>query len=416
MKGKISISALAWIRTKKEKMTTLEWKLFFLLSAKFYERNAIRLIDKSHEEILTFYKKMRGDDLRVHVTYDFLKMKLNGERIPRIISVMENAKFISCVFDFEEEKGLVVELEKEFLKNLMMGKAGSVIIGDEILKLKRTHSYSLAILSKRYNESEINVEDLKFLSGMQKALTKKFFAEMKESIKEIRKVIDWKITITKKCKGLKVVSGQKIDAIGFKVTEGIPFSIYTRLTIEELKNKGILPKTCDDILHKLNKKIGDYYLMIVLLTIKKNFKTKVRNLKSVINLILKSSKDVELLNKIKEDKEKFNKLTENELEKYKEILIKADRIRAGSKEELSSNDAFEIEYTLEKITGKYYQQQDFINMLNNYTNLAKNGKVAMELPLTLFKLEKEGKEEKDGKIKLQIQSSNSKQDWTKYLC
>ena len=202
--------------------------------------------------------------------------------------------------------------------------------------------------------------------------------EILKSIIEIKKETSINIKLNFLNKNNNSISkGEKAEKVFISHEKVYDFEIFTKMTIQELKDMRLIPLQCDDILMKIKKEYGDFELMMFLLSVKDKATSKIKNIDNIAKYTIENHKNKlsEIgLDDFNKRKKFFENLSDECKEFHKKAILKNKRIKEGSGEDL---EFYEFYYSVieieEKLLGKTIDGESIL-YLPTFNKLIKEGK------------------------------------------
>lgn len=373
MKIKIPISILNFIEDKKINISITELKLILLVINEFNKKYFDEISSKNDKKTKL---NLISEDIIIEISNKTINKYIKSLRKNKLIEILDKQKEFT---KYEiKDKNYIIELNKTFVRYLILENKGFAIFNDDIFNLKHKLSFYLLLISKKYNNLLLAIDTFKNLIMQNNIQLNDLNKELSKSIFEIENETNINIKLNFLNKSNNTISrGEKAEKVFITHEKVYDFEIFTKMTIQELKDMRLIPLQCDDILSKIKKEYGDFELMIFLLSIKDKATSKIKNIENVAKYTIENHK-----NKLSEiglddfnKRKKFFEGLSNECKEFhKKAVLKNKRIKEGYNEEL---EFYEYYYSImeieEKLLGKTIDGDSLI-YFGTFNKLLKEGK------------------------------------------
>lgn len=373
MKIKIPISILNFIEDKKIDISITELKLILLVINEFNKKYFDEISSKKDKKTKL---NLISEDIVIEISNKTIAKYIKSLRKNKLLEILDKQKEFT---KYEiKDKNYIIELNKTFVRYLILENKGFVILNDDIFNLKHRLSFYLLLISKKYNNLLLAIDTFKNLIMEKETRVQHIVEKLKESIIEIKKETSINIKLNFLNKSNNTISkGEKAEKVFISHEKIYDFEIFTKMTIQELKDMRLIPLQCDDILTKIKKEYGDFELMMFLLSIKDKTTSKIKNIENVAKYTIENHKNKlsEIgLDDFNKRKKFFESLSDECKEFHKKAVLKNKRIKEGYNEEL---EFYEYYYSImeieEKLLGKTIDGDSLI-YFGTFNKLFKEGK------------------------------------------
>lgn len=373
MKIKIPISILNFIEDKKINISITELKLILLVINEFNKKYFDEISSKKDKKTKL---NLISEDIIIEISNKTINKYIKSLRKNKLIEILSKQKEFT---NFEiKDKNYIIELNKTFVRYLILENKGFAIFNDDIFNLKHKLSFYLLLISKKYNNLLLAIDTFKNLIIQNNMQLNDLNKELSKSIFEIENETNINIKLNFLNKSNNTISrGEKAEKVFITHEKVYDFEIFTKMTIQELKNMRLIPLQCDDILSKIKKEYGDFELMMFLLSIKDKATSKIKNIENVAKYTIENHKNKlsEIgLDDFNKRKKFFEGLSDECKEFHKKAVLKNKRIKEGYNEEL---EFYEYYYSImeieEKLLGKTIDGDSLI-YFGTFNKLLKEGK------------------------------------------
>ena len=373
MKIKIPISILNFIEDKKINISITELKLILLVINEFNQKYFDEISSKKDKKTKL---NLISEDIIIEISNKTISKYIKSLRKNKLIEILNKQKEFT---KYEiKDKNYIIELNKTFVRYLILENKGFVILNDDIFNLKHRLSFYLLLISKKYNNLLLAIDTFKNLIMEKETRVQHVVEKLKESIIEIKKEtsINIKLNFLNKSNN-NISKGEKAEKVFISHEKVYDFEIFTKMTIQELKDMRLIPLQCDDTLIKIKKEYGDFELMMFLLSIKDKATSKIKNIDNIAKYTIENHKNKlsEIgLDDFNKRKKFFENLSDECKEFHKKAILKNKRIKEGSGEDL---EFYEFYYSVieieEKLLGKTIDGESIL-YLPTFNKLIKEGK------------------------------------------
>lgn len=373
MKIKIPISILNFIEDKKIDISITELKLILLVINEFNKKYFDEISSKKDKKTKL---NLISEDIVIEISNKTISKYIKSLRKNKLLEILDKQKEFT---KYEiKDKNYIIELNKTFVRYLILENKGFVIFNDDIFNLKHRLSFYLLLISKKYNNLLLAIDTFKNLIMEKETRVQHIVEKLKESIVEIKKETSINIKLNFLNKSNNSISkGEKAEKVFISHEKVYDFEIFTKMTIQELKDMRLIPLQCDDILMKIKKEYGDFELMMFLLSVKDKATSKIKNIDNIAKYTIENHKNKlsEIgLDDFNKRKKFFENLSDECKEFHKKAILKNKRIKEGSGEDL---EFYEFYYSVieieEKLLGKTIDGESIL-YLPTFNKLIKEGK------------------------------------------
>lgn len=373
MKIKIPISILNFIEDKKIDISITELKLILLVINEFNKKYFDEISSKKDKKTKL---NLISEDIVIEISNKTIAKYIKSLRKNKLLEILDKQKEFT---KYEiKDKNYIIELNKTFVRYLILENKGFVILNDDIFNLKHRLSFYLLLISKKYNNLLLAIDTFKNLIMEKETRVQHIVEKLKESIIEIKKETSINIKLNFLNKSNNSISkGEKAEKVFITHEKVYDFEIFTKMTIQELKDMRLIPLQCDDILMKIKKEYGDFELMMFLLSVKDKATSKIKNIDNIAKYTIENHKNKlsEIgLDDFNKRKKFFENLSDECKEFHKKAILKNKRIKEGSGEDL---EFYEFYYSVieieEKLLGKTIDGESIL-YLPTFNKLIKEGK------------------------------------------
>lgn len=373
MKIKIPISILNFIEDKKIDISITELKLILLVINEFNKKYFDEISSKKDKKTKL---NLISEDIIIEISNKTIAKYIKSLRKNKLLEILDKQKEFT---KYEiKDKNYIIELNKTFVRYLILENKGFVIFNDDIFNLKHRLSFYLLLISKKYNNLLLAIDTFKNLIMEKETRVQHIVEKLKESIVEIKKETSINIKLNFLNKSNNSISkGEKAEKVFISHEKVYDFEIFTKMTIQELKDMRLIPLQCDDILMKIKKEYGDFELMMFLLSVKDKATSKIKNIDNIAKYTIENHKNKlsEIgLDDFNKRKKFFENLSDECKEFHKKAILKNKRIKEGSGEDL---EFYEFYYSVieieEKLLGKTIDGESIL-YLPTFNKLIKEGK------------------------------------------
>lgn len=373
MKIKIPISILNFIEDKKIDISITELKLILLVINEFNKKYFDEISSKKDKKTKL---NLISEDIVIEISNKTISKYIKSLRKNKLLEILDKQKEFT---KYEiKDKNYIIELNKTFVRYLILENKGFVIFNDDIFNLKHRLSFYLLLISKKYNNLLLAIDTFKNLIMEKETRVQHIVEKLKESIVEIKKETSINIKLNFLNKSNNSISkGEKAEKVFISHEKVYDFEIFTKMTIQELKDMRLIPLQCDDILMKIKKEYGDFELMMFLLSVKDKATSKIKNIDNIAKYTIENHKNKlsEIgLDDFNKRKKFFENLSDECKEFHKKAILKNKRIKEGSGEYL---EFYEFYYSVieieEKLLGKTIDGESIL-YLPTFNKLIKEGK------------------------------------------
>lgn len=373
MKIKIPISILNFIEDKKIDISITELKLILLVINEFNKKYFDEISSKKDKKTKL---NLISEDIVIEISNKTIAKYIKSLRKNKLLEILDKQKEFT---KYEiKDKNYIIELNKTFVRYLILENKGFVILNDDIFNLKHRLSFYLLLISKKYNNLLLAIDTFKNLIMEKETRVQHIVEKLKESIVEIKKETSINIKLNFLNKSNNSISkGEKAEKVFISHEKVYDFEIFTKMTIQELKDMRLIPLQCDDILMKIKKEYGDFELMMFLLSVKDKATSKIKNIDNIAKYTIENHKNKlsEIgLDDFNKRKKFFENLSDECKEFHKKAILKNKRIKEGSGEDL---EFYEFYYSVieieEKLLGKTIDGESIL-YLPTFNKLIKEGK------------------------------------------
>ena len=373
MKIKIPISILNFIEDKKIDISITELKLILLVINEFNKKYFDEISSKKDKKTKL---NLISEDIVIEISNKTIAKYIKSLRKNKLLEILDKQKEFT---KYEiKNKNYIIELNKTFVRYLILENKGFVILNDDIFNLKHRLSFYILLISKKYNNLLLTINIFKNLIMENNTPLNDLNKEILKSIIEIKKEtsINIKLNFLNKSNN-NISKGEKAEKVFISHEKVYDFEIFTKMTIQELKDMRLIPLQCDDILMKIKKEYGDFELMMFLLSVKDKATSKIKNIDNIAKYTIENHKNKlsEIgLDDFNKRKKFFENLSDECKEFHKKAILKNKRIKEGSGEDL---EFYEFYYSVieieEKLLGKTIDGESIL-YLPTFNKLIKEGK------------------------------------------
>ena len=373
MKIKIPISILNFIEDKKIDISITELKLILLVINEFNKKYFDEISSKKDKKTKL---NLISEDIVIEISNKTIAKYIKSLRKNKLLEILDKQKEFT---KYEiKNKNYIIELNKTFVRYLILENKGFVILNDDIFNLKHRLSFYILLISKKYNNLLLAINTFKNLIMENNTPLNDLNKEILKSIIEIKKEtsINIKLNFLNKSNN-NISKGEKAEKVFISHEKVYDFEIFTKMTIQELKDMRLIPLQCDDTLMKIKKEYGDFELMMFLLSIKDKATSKIKNIDNIAKYTIENHKNKlsEIgLDDFNKRKKFFENLSDECKEFHKKAILKNKRIKEGSGEDL---EFYEFYYSVieieEKLLGKTIDGESIL-YLPTFNKLIKEGK------------------------------------------
>lgn len=410
MKIKIPISILNFIEDKKIDISITELKLILLVINEFNKKYFDEISSKKDKKTKL---NLISEDIVIEISNKTIAKYIKSLRKNKLLEILDKQKEFT---KYEiKNKNYIIELNKTFVRYLILENKGFVILNDDIFNLKHRLSFYILLISKKYNNLLLAINTFKNLIMENNTPLNDLNKEILKSIIEIKKETSINIKLNFLNKNNNSISkGEKAEKVFISHEKVYDFEIFTKMTIQELKDMRLIPLQCDDILMKIKKEYGDFELMMFLLSVKDKATSKIKNIDNIAKYTIENHKNKlsEIgLDDFNKRKKFFENLSDECKEFHKKAILKNKRIKEGSGEDL---EFYEFYYSVieieEKLLGKTIDGESLL-YLPTFNKLIKEGKEYIkEMPVGRMNLIYK-EEEKVNAIPVQPKSKEYKNNY-----
>lgn len=373
MKIKIPISILNFIEDKKIDISITELKLILLVINEFNKKYFDEISSKKDKKTKL---NLISEDIVIEISNKTIAKYIKSLRKNKLLEILDKQKEFT---KYEiKNKNYIIELNKTFVRYLILENKGFVILNDDIFNLKHRLSFYILLISKKYNNLLLAINTFKNLIMENNTPLNDLNKEITKSIIEIKKETSINIKLNFLNKSNNTISkGEKAEKVFISHEKVYDFEIFTKMTIQELKDMRLIPLQCDDTLIKIKKEYGDFELMMFLLSVKDKATSKIKNIDNIAKYTIENHKNKlsEIgLDDFNKRKKFFENLSDECKEFHKKAILKNKRIKEGSGEDL---EFYEFYYSVieieEKLLGKTIDGESLL-YLPTFNKLIKEGK------------------------------------------
>lgn len=373
MKIKIPISILNFIEDKKIDISITELKLILLVINEFNKKYFDEISSKKDKKTKL---NLISEDIVIEISNKTIAKYIKSLRKNKLLEILDKQKEFT---KYEiKDKNYIIELNKTFVRYLILENKGFVILNDDIFNLKHRLSFYILLISKKYNNLLLAINTFKNLIMENNTPLNDLNKEILKSIIEIKKETSINIKLNFLNKSNNSISkGEKAEKVFISHEKVYDFEIFTKMTIQELKDMRLIPLQCDDILMKIKKEYGEFELMMFLLSVKDKATSKIKNIDNIAKYTIENHKNKlsEIgLDDFNKRKKFFENLSDECKEFHKKAILKNKRIKEGSGEDL---EFYEFYYSVieieEKLLGKTIDGESIL-YLPTFNKLIKEDK------------------------------------------